>query len=83
MHPFLTGLGPIYPEIILAIGAMVLLMYGVFRPETEATAEAAGWLAVLILVIAALTVAVDPPAPVALFEAHSSPTASPISPSCW
>ncbi|MEQ1711088.1 MAG: NADH-quinone oxidoreductase subunit NuoN [Hyphomicrobium sp.] len=68
MHPFLTGLGPIYPEIILAIGAMVLLMYGVFRPETEATAEAAGWLAVLILATAALTVAVDPPAPVALFD---------------
>ena len=27
---------PMLPEIILAVGAMALLMYGVFRPETEA-----------------------------------------------
>ena len=68
MHPFLTSLGPIFPEIIVALGAMVLLVYGVFRPETEANAEATGWLAVLVLLTAALTVALDPPSMTLLFD---------------
>jgi NADH-quinone oxidoreductase subunit N len=43
---------PLYPELILVLGAMALLMIGVFRPERDAEAEAIGWLAVAVLVAA-------------------------------
>ena len=43
---------PMLPELILAVGAMVLLMYGVFRPETEAEAEVVGWLAIGVMALA-------------------------------
>jgi NADH-quinone oxidoreductase subunit N len=43
---------PLFPEILLALGAMVLLMIGAFRPEGDTTAEAIGWLAILVLVMA-------------------------------
>jgi NADH-quinone oxidoreductase subunit N len=43
---------PLLPELILVVGAMGLLMYGVFRPETEGEAEVVGWLSVLLLVAA-------------------------------
>jgi len=49
---------PMLPEIILAVGAMALLMYGVFRPETEAEAETVGWLAILVMIAAGFTIAV-------------------------
>jgi NADH-quinone oxidoreductase subunit N len=41
---------PAWPEILLAVGAMGLLMFGVFRDE--ATAVAANWLAIALLVLA-------------------------------
>ena len=31
------------------VGAMVLLMLGVFRPESDRRGEAIGWLAILVL----------------------------------
>ena len=34
------------PEIVLVVGAMALLMLGVFRPENDREAEAIGWLAI-------------------------------------
>ncbi|PPD27321.1 MAG: NADH-quinone oxidoreductase subunit NuoN [Hyphomicrobium sp.] len=68
MTTFLAALGPVYPEIIVALGAMALLMYGVFRPETEANAEITGWLAILILAVAAATVALGPVSAESLFE---------------
>lgn len=40
---------PLWPEIMLALGAMALLMYGVFRPETEREAETVGWMAIALL----------------------------------
>ncbi|HEY1246092.1 MAG TPA: NADH-quinone oxidoreductase subunit NuoN [Hyphomicrobiaceae bacterium] len=43
---------PLFPEILLALGAMALLMIGAFRPEGDTTAEAIGWLAILVLVMA-------------------------------
>ena len=43
---------PLLPELILAIGAMALLMYGVFRPETQEEAITVGWLAILLLIVA-------------------------------
>jgi len=47
---------PVLPEIILALGAMALLMYGVFRPQTQSEAEAVGWLAVGVMIIAGLVI---------------------------
>jgi NADH-quinone oxidoreductase subunit N len=41
---------PAWPEILLAVGAMALLMLGVFR--AEATAVAVNWLAIALLVLA-------------------------------
>ena len=43
---------PILPELILAIGAMALLMYGVFRPETQDEAVTVGWMAIALLAVA-------------------------------
>ena len=43
---------PLLPELVLALGAMALLMLGVFRPERDRDAEAIGWLAILLLVAA-------------------------------
>jgi len=48
----LATYAPILPELIVALGAMALLMYGVFRPETQAEAEVVGWLAIGVLVVA-------------------------------
>ena len=40
---------PLYPELVLVVGAMALLMLGVFRPESDREAEAIGWLAIGVL----------------------------------
>ena len=41
---------PVLPEIMLAVGAMVLLMVGAFRGERATTTV--NWLAILLLVAA-------------------------------
>src|SRR6267154_474009 len=46
----LPALMPALPEIVLAVGAMALLMLGAFRGER--TAVAVGWLAIVLLVAA-------------------------------
>ena len=51
----LAQYAPLLPELIVAVGAMALLMYGVFRPETDAEAETVGWLAIGVLVAAGAT----------------------------
>ena len=52
----LSHLAPLFPEIVLAVGAMVLLMYGVIRPETPIEAETVGWLSVALLGLVAYLV---------------------------
>jgi NADH-quinone oxidoreductase subunit N len=42
------------PELVVVGGAMALLMWGVFRPETESEAELIGWAGVAILIVAAI-----------------------------
>jgi len=49
---FLSAYGPLLPELIVAVGAMALLMLGVFLKDDETTGELVGWLAILLLVIA-------------------------------
>ncbi|MGP0094629.1 MAG: NADH-quinone oxidoreductase subunit NuoN [Xanthobacteraceae bacterium] len=51
----LSAFTPVLPEIVLAVGAMALLMLGVFR--TDRGGNAANWLAVALLVLAGLAVA--------------------------
>src|SRR6202521_873679 len=46
----LSSLAPVLPEIVLAVGAMILLMLGVFRADRGG--NAANWLAVALLLLA-------------------------------
>src|SRR4051812_9769467 len=50
----LSDLLPVLPEIVLAIGAMALLMFGAFSGEHSA--RAINWLSILLLVIAGAVV---------------------------
>ena len=49
MSELVASYGLIAPEIVLVVGAMALLMLGVFRPENDREAETIGWLAILVL----------------------------------
>ena len=57
---------PAAPEILLAVGAMALLMVGVFRKDSEG--GLAGWLSVAILVCCGLLVLLQGGAEATLFE---------------
>jgi len=46
----------VLPELILAVGAIVLLMTGVFMKSGEAAGRLVGWLAIAVLVAAAVAV---------------------------
>jgi NADH-quinone oxidoreductase subunit N len=59
---------PLYPEIVLIVGAMGLLMLGVFRPESDREAEGIGWLAIGVLGLAAWLVLQQPEGARALFD---------------
>ncbi len=48
---------PVLPELIIAIGAMVLLMVGAFSRDGEAAGRLVGWLAIAVLIGAAIAVA--------------------------
>jgi NADH-quinone oxidoreductase subunit N len=60
------SLQPILPELILAVGAMVLLMLGVVRGE-RATATVSG-LAIFLLIVAGVAVLTQPAGTVTLFH---------------
>jgi NADH-quinone oxidoreductase subunit N len=55
----LTALTPVLPEIVLAVGAMALLMLEVFRKDRAD--NSASWLAIALLLLAGLAVAWLPP----------------------
>ena len=59
---------PLYPELLLVVGAMALLMLGVFRPESDREAVAIGWLAIAALGVAAWLVVRQPTETQLLFE---------------
>jgi NADH-quinone oxidoreductase subunit N len=59
---------PLFPELLLALGAMALLMIGAFRPERDATAEAIGWLSILILAMAGWLILQQPAGVHRLFD---------------
>lgn len=56
---------PIIPEIVLVVGALVLLMIGVFRGDRAA--DAIGWLSILLLGAAALIILGQTDGPHVLF----------------
>lgn len=59
---------PLYPELVLVVGAMALLMLGVFRPESDREAEAIGWLAIGVLGLATWFVLKQPAGTHRLFD---------------
>lgn len=61
----LPALAPAYPELWLALSAMALLMFGVFRGD--GSTRAVSWLAVLALLVAIALVAVQPADSIATF----------------
>ena len=61
----LPALAPAYPELWLALSAMALLMFGVFRGE--GSTRLVSWLAVLVLLIGIALVAMQPAESVATF----------------
>ncbi len=52
----LSVYAPLLPELILAIGAMALLMLGVFRPDTGEEAGRIMWLAIAVMAAAGVAV---------------------------
>ena len=59
---------PLFPELVLILGAMALLMLGVFRPERDAEAEAIGWLAIIVTGLAAWLLLQQPAGTQRLFD---------------
>lgn len=58
--------GPLLPEILLVVGAMIILLIGVFREDGQA--GSLGWVAVALLVAAGLLVLRQPAEPQSLFN---------------
>lgn len=59
---------PILPEIVLAGGAMVLLMYGAFRASSEKLGRDVGWLSIALLALALGVVVLQPTSSAFLFD---------------
>ncbi|MEZ5849412.1 MAG: NADH-quinone oxidoreductase subunit NuoN [Hyphomicrobiaceae bacterium] len=55
----LTTLAPLLPELVLTIGAMLLLVLGVSRPESKAQATSIGWMAIGLMAVAAWLAAIE------------------------
>jgi NADH-quinone oxidoreductase subunit N len=69
----LASLAPLLPEIVVALGAMTLLMLGAFRPLKDPViaardGEIIGWLAIGVLVLAATFVVMAPATRVSMFD---------------
>ena len=59
---------PLLPEALVAIGAMALLVFGVFRPETDAEGRSVAWAAIAVLAAAGLVVLRQPGGTETVFE---------------
>jgi NADH-quinone oxidoreductase subunit N len=68
MSELASAYWPLYPEIVLVLGAMALLMLGVFRPERDAEAEVIGWLAIIVIGLAAWLLVQQPAGAQQLFD---------------
>jgi NADH-quinone oxidoreductase subunit N len=63
----LEGYAPLYPEMVLVVGALALMIYGVIRPDSEREAANICWLSLLVLAVAGF-VLVRAGAPAKLFD---------------
>jgi len=68
MPRLLADLAPLNSELILIFGAMALLMWGVFRPETEGEADLITWGGIAILILAGGVLASQPLGAQTLFD---------------
>ena len=59
---------PLLPEIIVAVGAMALLMFGVFRKATPGGDSATAWLAIVVLLAAGVLILTGTTGREVLFE---------------
>ena len=64
----LASYWPFFPEAVLILGAMALLMVGVFRPHDEREAESISWLAIGVIAVAGWLVLSLPPQTEELFQ---------------
>lgn len=64
----LQSFAPILPEIVVAVGAMMLLMFGAFKAQSDNLGRDIGWLAVLILVATIGLLALQPASASFLFD---------------
>ena len=64
----ISAIAPVYPELLLALGAMALLMLGAFTRDVEAAGRTVMWLALLVIAGAALLVYQQPSAATPLFD---------------
>jgi NADH-quinone oxidoreductase subunit N len=65
----LSSYAPMWPEILLALGAMTILMLGAFRHQATPGADyVSGWLSVVVLVLAGVLVAQGSGAREVMFE---------------
>ena len=64
---FLSSLSPMWSELTIAVGALVLTLWGVFRPDNDREAEVVSWLAILLLGIAGWLVLHQPSAGTTMF----------------
>ena len=78
MHE-LTTYAPALPEIVVALGAMAILMLGVFRTSAPGADYVAGSLAIVVLLVAAESRRYRRPSARCCSTAPSSSTASPAS----
>jgi NADH-quinone oxidoreductase subunit N len=68
MPNYFTTLAPLAPELVLILGAMALLMVGVFRKDTDANAELLCWGSIAVLLIAGVLLMQQPAASASLFD---------------
>ncbi len=59
---------PALPEIVLAVGAMALLMLGAFQPDTEETGTMTSWLAIGVIALAGVVMMLNPYVSSGLFD---------------
>jgi NADH-quinone oxidoreductase subunit N len=68
MPNYLMTLAPLAPELVLILGAMALLMVGVFRKDNDANAEGLCWGAIAVLLAAGIVLMQQPAATASLFD---------------
>lgn len=64
----LLSYAPAFPEILLALAAMALLMLGAFSNDDEHTGAFVGWLSIAFMLAAAVLIAMQPAGTQHLFE---------------